>query len=495
MCGIGGQILFDKKKGFTKEQAINAVSLLISLQGRGQSAWGMYLEKRKDNNQLYCGIEDKTIPGELFKTQNSPSQFFEDGSVIYFLPDTHTFLVHTRAPTQGPATFNENNHPFNTKDFVLAHNGSVHNDAEIIREYNIKTKIECDSYVIVSLIQHFYDKGKTVEESIGEMSKIVDGSYACWLYHKPTRDLYLFRNTQPLSYYVDDKLDMITFASTEDNIISSYDSQASIRDDIKQVETYKIFKLTNRDLVNVGTIHSPPSVGSNIGSFVRNRRNNTPITPRSFDTEEVDKSSMAIQYMYDLLEQYENENHDQTMIVITQNGEISLTIRPPALLSLLDKGGFKEYKSLDTLYESDYWEYNFSNLTLFCEAVDKLRKAVDGVPSNTSKEVDVVKKDNSDENFNQSLEDLAEVTSCSVSITPTQIIFKYKKGDIVDVGVKRFYKKVGFLFRKDNTIRIRNSVHHNKEIKILLSKLDIYKEEIKSKDNPPADSQSTEESD
>ena len=57
-----------------------------------------------------------------------------------------------------------NNHPFHSKDFVLAHNGMISNDEQLKSKFNLNYKVETDSYVILSMIQKEYSKCNNVVE-------------------------------------------------------------------------------------------------------------------------------------------------------------------------------------------------------------------------------------------------------------------------------------------------------------------------------------------
>ena len=93
----------------------------------------MYIEKNGEKHNLYCGKKCSNLTGELFKQPNSVSKFFEDKDGKVFLDKTHTILMHTRASTSGDPAYNENNHPFNTKNFILAHNGVT--QEQVIQKY------------------------------------------------------------------------------------------------------------------------------------------------------------------------------------------------------------------------------------------------------------------------------------------------------------------------------------------------------------------------
>jgi hypothetical protein len=480
MCGIAGQVLFDKKKGFTKEQAINATALLLNLQQRGGEAWGFYLEKAKNNSHLYCGEKMEGLPGELFKTQSTPTKFFREGSIIYFT-DAHTFLMHTRLHTQGIVEHNENNHPFVTKNFILAHNGSVHNDVELKREFKIETDIECDSYVIVALIQHFFDAGKTVSESIAAMSRALRGNYACWLYHKDEKELYLFRHgTSPLSYYLDVKNKLLMFASTEANILTAYNDK-SINTDIVDIDSDVIYKFEDNIIKNIGKLEPQAMMCNqsrgNAGGMYRGSEFNTGI---------VENASSNFEYLFDLLEKYETPEEDNTIIGITPQGEVQILIKPKPLIMILDEYGFAKYKSNIKLYDESYVEYDISSIEEFNRVTDRFRESFEKDEEEDNESCD--DKTNSttsgktlgDIDFETALHDLGDTIDCKVLIHDKTITFMYEGKGELPPDVKKMFKKVGLHFRHEKKLVIKNNKHHHLSLEIIMKKLKLQEQKKKN---------------
>jgi hypothetical protein len=314
------------------------------------------------------------------------------------------------------------------------------------------------------MIQHYFDEGMTVTDAINAMSKVIKGSYACWLYHKNTKDLYLFRNSNPLSYYIDTKNGYLIFASTDDNVIEAYGS-SDIKDKITSLDTDIIYKLEKNELVNVGKISPREEFSSVTG---RNFNNNY-YQHDKFDTVTINKGTDAFEYIYNLIETYENKDDDQTCIVITSAGEVQVLIKPIECIKKLDENGFQIYKSGEKLYDSDFYEYHFKNIEIFQTAVEVLKENLE---PKTIKSTETDDK----ENFTKALCDLAEFLHCNMEVDTKFIYFKYTKGDEVSASIKRLIKKVGLAFRDDNppTLRLRNNKHQMKAIQTIMEKLKIY---------------------
>jgi hypothetical protein len=483
MCGIAGQVLFDKKKGFTKEQSVNAIALLSNLQKRGGEAWGFYLEKAKNNTHLYCGKKVENMPGEVMKMPDTPTKFFKEGSIIYFT-DVHTFLMHTRQHTKGLACYNENNHPFVTKNFVLAHNGSVYNDTEVIHEFKIETTIECDSYALVALIQHFFDQGKTVLESIRAMSRALRGNYACWLYHKDTKDLYLFRNsTSPLSYFLDEKNQLMVFASTEENIMFAYDDK-NMSDQIKELTQGEIYKFEDNQVKMIGKLETPVFTNSNSG------RSQGAYNKNDFNTGIVENATSNFEFMFDFLEKYETEEEDNTIIGITPQGEVQILVRPAIVIKTFDDNGLAKYKSNQKLYDSAYTEYDLPSIEAFNKAIEEFRNSLDGDEEDDDDD-DVNDKSKStkspkmdDPEFNTALHDLADMIDCKVMINGHNITFRYVGGGEIPPDIKKMFKKVGLHFRNEKKLVIKNNKHHHLSLLSIMKKLTLQQKKPKTTIKP-----------
>jgi len=255
MCGICG-VVHLRRNEFPKCMQERAIKLLKEIESRGKSAFGIYVYNPKFN--LYVREERSDIIGHLFKIKGSVSSFFKDKEGKIDLKDSSIFLAHTRAPTNGSPDDNENNHPFNTKDFILAHNGVIGNHEELKKKYGLEYDSECDSAIIIHLIQHFYDLTHDVVESIRRTAEELSGSYACWLFHKETSDVYLFRHSNPIYYFVDKRNKCIVFASEFRHIDSIYDKKLTYSD-VPSLPEDKIFVVNDDGLECVGEFKSDTS--------------------------------------------------------------------------------------------------------------------------------------------------------------------------------------------------------------------------------------------
>lgn len=127
-------------------------------------------------------------------------------------------LGHVRAPTGGQSDNLAEIHPLETQDLLLAHNGLLLNH-HLFPEWRLDPALNLDSQVIIGGIQYFLDAGRDIVESIQATVEKLEGQQACWLWHKPTQQLYLWRVMSPI--YTQQTADQIVFSSVQNGAISN----------------------------------------------------------------------------------------------------------------------------------------------------------------------------------------------------------------------------------------------------------------------------------
>ena len=208
MCGIGGvwglgDVRLDKR------DAKRLIELAIYLQSRGDKAFGFY------NGENV--IKFPSSASDVIAMIDRIRPFSE------LVTGKRMFLMHTREPTIGDPLKNKNNHPFELKDIVFAHNGMLYEytlfrdirsgnpkfeyDYEYIDTYEILGKIETDlpetdSFEIGVAIQEEYNKRNDFIEALERALSylIYFGDMALWIYSKKDDLLALFRFERPLFY-------------------------------------------------------------------------------------------------------------------------------------------------------------------------------------------------------------------------------------------------------------------------------------------------------
>lgn len=135
-----------------------------------------------------------TVTGDSIRIFRHASPF--DATQVA-LDGAQAVLSHIRAPTGGQSDSIDEVHPFETSDVLLAHNGLLLNH-EMFPQWRTNPAINVDSQVIAGGIQHHLDAGEPVAEAIRRTVEALNGQQACWLWHKATGELYLWRVMSPI---------------------------------------------------------------------------------------------------------------------------------------------------------------------------------------------------------------------------------------------------------------------------------------------------------
>lgn len=204
MCGINGIWMYKGNYVDKKKQALFEESLRY-IDARGGHATGIYFN------------------GHIVKMPVKANDFIRVLHTIdrnYAIGSTE-ILGHTRFATIGSYNVNANNHPFETDNFVFAHNGTYYLSKNIsdgmlpIEKYSGVIP-ETDSYELLAYIQILYNSLKDVPTAVEQAINGGYGSYAFWLYDKGEDKLYLFREDNPL-HLVQHK-GFIMFASQKEQL-------------------------------------------------------------------------------------------------------------------------------------------------------------------------------------------------------------------------------------------------------------------------------------
>ena len=100
-------------------------------------------------------------------------------------------LAHVRAPTGGSEGL-QSTHPFETPEFLLAHNGILLNPKDISPTMAY-TGEPVDTMALVHGIDRALRNGWSVPIAIAKTAASLKGQQACWLWHKREAALYIWR--------------------------------------------------------------------------------------------------------------------------------------------------------------------------------------------------------------------------------------------------------------------------------------------------------------
>lgn len=180
------------------------------------------------------------------------------------LCNNKSFLIgHNRYATKGDKEDNSNNHPFESKDFMLVHNGVITNDDMLKQLKELFYSGETDSIVILELIQALSDKGFEIVKAIKKTAELLDGSFSVLLYDKRNGKNYYFknsktkfsfalvtRNNKKILFGSTDKINFNYIYTTYDMIFDTIDVDSIIT---KDAESGVIYEIDNELIKSVST--------------------------------------------------------------------------------------------------------------------------------------------------------------------------------------------------------------------------------------------------
>tara|TARA_R100000742_G_C4261662_1_gene79463 strand:- start:68 stop:1060 length:993 start_codon:yes stop_codon:yes gene_type:complete len=110
--------------------------------------------------------------------------------------NTSKFLIgHNRLATTGCEKNNKNNHPFETSNLMLVHNGVISNHSSLKGNFALDYAEETDSAIIIHLIEAYLEQDYSIEDAIKETAESLQGSYSVMVYHKPDDRIFYFKNS------------------------------------------------------------------------------------------------------------------------------------------------------------------------------------------------------------------------------------------------------------------------------------------------------------
>lgn len=156
MCGIAGFILNPKYRGSFPADKFSR-ELLLGIENRGKHATGM-LSVCQGKNGPSIHFDKEPIPA---------SEFVKEFEVD---KRANIALLHTRYKTKGDPKHKENNHPVVLKTCFVVHNGSIHNDDNLIERAQVNRIGEVDSFAIpVVLETNGWNTRNEIKKSLGEL--------------------------------------------------------------------------------------------------------------------------------------------------------------------------------------------------------------------------------------------------------------------------------------------------------------------------------------
>ncbi len=239
MCGIFG---FISNKPSTDNLELTK-RLLVASDSRGKDASGILVVRADGTYEMQkAPIEAQKFVSVLDKMK-------------HIINEAVVIVGHTRSATVGKPENNENNHPIESDDWIMVHNGSCTNMNKV-EDY--KYKGEVDSELLLS---HLQVGGVEGLRQLGKGS----ASVAFINKSKPV-ELYLWRDSNPCHVGINEfyKTEIVLFASTEYILKQVAPKHLKLFSSLKIAETNNkmLYKITRRpiDVEELGVLDTlnPP---------------------------------------------------------------------------------------------------------------------------------------------------------------------------------------------------------------------------------------------
>jgi len=210
MCGLAGVIISNKKRTDAQRQDIASTfgRILVNAQKRGRHATG-YVKINSDNS--YDLFKRATSADSLVKTSMHKTIMADVDS------NTTAILGHTRYATKGSPKVNSNNHPIRAGKIIGTHNGSIWNDEELVKKYDVEKFADVDSEVLFRLLNETPNVNDFADNVLPHfMGKIT----SVWYDVSNPKKIYVLKGNNPLEMVYCLENDVLYYASKLSYILS-----------------------------------------------------------------------------------------------------------------------------------------------------------------------------------------------------------------------------------------------------------------------------------
>ena len=209
MCGIAAILLHPQERTADQWQAIKDIFTqnLIFNEERGRAATGI-------------AVVDINGQVMLYKKAMAASKFvhtLEYREVLSKIGSQTTLILgHTRFPTKGDPSQNENNHPVQAGPVFGVHNGHIENDDELFAICGCERTADVDSEIIFRLIERS-DPAVLNGQYLGEVRhliQVMQGQYtflACD--QRKPEQLLVLKHNNPLCIHFHRQWNALVFSS------------------------------------------------------------------------------------------------------------------------------------------------------------------------------------------------------------------------------------------------------------------------------------------
>ena len=156
------------------------------------------------------------------------------------------YMGHTQSPTGSVREYHPSTtHPFESRQWLIAHNGVINNWKELAEKYLPTHKCAVDTSIIPSLLEMYIAARHTVEEIDKVVEKVlnmISGTYGVFIYNKTHDVLYVARCGSTMFY--NDK--NMAFSSTQTS-------------DLKTLPEHTLYRVANDKFTKVGDLKNNSS--------------------------------------------------------------------------------------------------------------------------------------------------------------------------------------------------------------------------------------------
>lgn len=150
------------------------------------------------NLSYYASVDNKDgygiyTAGRIYKTEIPPIKMGNLGTIIRDnIKSESPVMLHCRLASRGIAVKTENIHPFESKDLILMHNGTLYGLKEHPSDTREESR-ESDSKEFLVSLQEEYGKEKNFVKALQTTMKERKGKFAFLIYNKIEKQFYAIR--------------------------------------------------------------------------------------------------------------------------------------------------------------------------------------------------------------------------------------------------------------------------------------------------------------
>lgn len=185
MCGIIGFSGY-VKEGQWQETYEMLNALFVECEHRGRHATGFVAstEPYKNPNQVNIVSDKEPIRATDFIDSNRMWRSLRQRRCS-------TIMGHVRFATPGCPSINSNNHPFQSDELFLIHNGVIRDHHHVAHQNRLKLNTQCDSELLLRIAEQYMDPVDGLKNCLD----ICRGSMAIVAFDSELKVTYMTRNS------------------------------------------------------------------------------------------------------------------------------------------------------------------------------------------------------------------------------------------------------------------------------------------------------------